>query len=205
MPEEVAGSPELGDKGPYRVVYNVVLGKAFNDTREAVTFATHATLEYTVHIAEIARAWDGPVSVACYLPGSDVIRALKALETLCACEPAMKNVSVHVVFHAEHPLNASSADRNASEACTVPPSWLHSSRWGLQLPYPVNVARNVARQAVRTEFLLVADIELFPSAGLATGFLEMLRRLPRRRAGDHSFLKKRYLPDLLYSMVFFCH
>lgn len=192
IPEElIAGSPELGDKSPYRVVYHVVTGKTFNESRNSVTFATHATLEYVVHIAEMARAWQGPVSVACYLPGRDITPALKILETLCACEPAMKNVSVHLVFHAEYPSNVTSSSHNSSDTCAVPKRMLRSERPLLRLPYPVNVARNVARQAVRTEYLLVADIELFPSADLAKGFLEMLQRLPRRLTGEHSFLKKR--------------
>lgn len=151
IPDElVSGSPELGDKSPYRVVYHVVTGKTFNESRSSVTFATHATLEYIVHIAEMARAWQGPVSVACYLPGKDITPAFKILEMLCACEPAMKNVSVHLVYHAEYPTNATSSSQNSSDTCPIPKRMLRSERPVLRLPYPVNVARNVARQAVRT-------------------------------------------------------
>jgi N-acetyllactosaminide beta-1,3-N-acetylglucosaminyltransferase len=41
--------------------------------------------------------------------------------------------------------------------------------------YPVNLARNVAREAATTHFVVVADIELFPSANFIPMFLEMIR------------------------------
>jgi len=190
--DALAGSPELGEKSPYRVLYNAVTGKSVNDTtQQSVSFVTHATLEYMVHIAEIARIWEGTVSVSCYLPGVDMGPALKILESLCYCEPAMKNVSVHIIFHLEHPPNVTSNFNNASDSCVIPKMWLRSVRPTHNLLYPVNVARNVARQGTRSKYMLVADIELFPSAGLAQGFLEMLRRLSKLRLGDHSFLKKR--------------
>ena len=46
----------------------------------------------------------------------------------------------------------------------------------LKLDYPVNVARNVARQTVSTHFVFPSDMELYPSPGLIPTFLEMVRR-----------------------------
>lgn len=44
------------------------------------------------------------------------------------------------------------------------------------LTYPVNVARNSARDAALTHFLFVCDIELYPSPDLPRKFLEMFAR-----------------------------
>lgn len=44
------------------------------------------------------------------------------------------------------------------------------------LLYPVNVARNIARDAALTHFILVSDIELYPSPDLVPKFLNMIAR-----------------------------
>lgn len=43
-----------------------------------------------------------------------------------------------------------------------------------KLFYPVNVGRNVARDAALTHFILASDIELYPSSGLVEQFLKMI-------------------------------
>lgn len=47
------------------------------------------------------------------------------------------------------------------------------------MTYPINVARNVARTVANTSRVLVSDIELLPSARLASGFMEMVQRPPK--------------------------
>lgn len=102
--DDVSFSPELGDKGPYRVLYGVVEGMQFNGTDpQTITYATHITLEYLFHVAEIAVRWDGLISVACFLPGTDALAALKLLEKMCFCVKEMENVNIHFVYHSEHP------------------------------------------------------------------------------------------------------
>lgn len=44
------------------------------------------------------------------------------------------------------------------------------------LLYPVNVARNVARDSALTHFILPSDIELYPSPNLIPRFLNMIAR-----------------------------
>lgn len=44
------------------------------------------------------------------------------------------------------------------------------------MTYPVNVARNSARDAALTHFMFVCDIELYPSPDLPRKFLEMIAR-----------------------------
>lgn len=40
--------------------------------------------------------------------------------------------------------------------------------------YPVNVGRNIARDAARTHFVLASDIELYPNPGFIDMFLKMM-------------------------------
>ncbi|XP_037077020.1 beta-1,4-glucuronyltransferase 1-like [Pollicipes pollicipes] len=47
----------------------------------------------------------------------------------------------------------------------------------LRLPYPVNVARNAARRAARTHFVLSSDAELLPAVNTSALFLQLMARV----------------------------
>jgi len=72
--------------------------------------------------------------------------------------------------------------------CSPPSKKIETLRQSQQLTYPVNVGRNAARQASKTNFVLVSDIELIPSKGLIEQFANLLHRLTERR---NSLLKMR--------------
>ena len=44
-----------------------------------------------------------------------------------------------------------------------------------RLPYPANVARNVARSAAESEYVLGSDIALLPSRGFADKFINFVK------------------------------
>jgi len=44
------------------------------------------------------------------------------------------------------------------------------------LTYPVNVGRNLAKEAALTHYVLASDIELYPNVGLADDFLTMIQK-----------------------------
>lgn len=66
--------------------------------------------------------------------------------------------------------------------CSLPPPYVNVSSGQLyksqkKLLYPVNVGRNIARDAALTHFILASDIELYPVPnGLVHKFLEMIAR-----------------------------
>lgn len=65
--------------------------------------------------------------------------------------------------------------------CSIPPPFSNITASQLyktqkKLLYPVNVGRNVARDAAMTHFILASDIELYPNPGLTRKFLEMIAR-----------------------------
>jgi len=205
----VAFSPELGEMGPYRVIYNVIKKvsdtKASNgpDTNFGVTYCTHATPEFLYHIVEIVRRWDGPVSLAVYVPCTDAGLSLAIMHHLCHCLPEMSRLSLHLIFPVQHPPVFTSAafssydsnanahqfptftDCSASEALLSGKLKTYRQREGLT--YPVNVARNVARKATETSHVLVSDVELLPSQHLVSAFLSMLSRFRKQHVkGDGS-------------------
>ena len=64
----------------------------------------------------------------------------------------------------------------------------------LNLDYPVNIARNVARATAATHFVFPSDIELYPSPNLIRDFLAMIHRNDR--------LLRRSTPRVFVSAIF---
>lgn len=234
-------SPEAGSKGPYRVIYNAIKGKAFanHSKYEAVTYATQATPEFLYHIIEIARFWDGPISLSVFVPSYDLDVAVQIMVHLCHCYPGMSKVSMHLFYPQKYPplilkkdqtiltteIPTTTANISYEELVQrkldkyrnlnnrtryryielarqkkirimmkrmpkiddhhlkfVDCSGLESQgittfRREQHLIYPINVGRNVARNASTTNYFLVSDIEMVPSDGLAPKFLTMVRKL----------------------------
>ena len=99
-------------------------------------------------------------------------------------------VSVHLIFPIDRPATVAPSVHQLpqdSETCSANElqSWATSAngtaRRRLGLSYPINVARNVARSLAPSQRVLVSDVELLPSEGLASRFLAMLKtRIPKR-------------------------
>jgi hypothetical protein len=64
--------------------------------------------------------------------------------------------------------------------CDSPPAVIEDKvntyRNSSGLDYPVNVGRNIAREAANSHFIFPSDIELYPNPGLIPAFLDMIRR-----------------------------
>ncbi|XP_050672927.1 beta-1,4-glucuronyltransferase 1-like isoform X2 [Leptidea sinapis] len=256
-------SPGEGIDGPYRVIYNAVKGTAYLNYSKynAVTYATQATTEFIYHIVEIARYWEGPVSLAVYVPNYDMDTAMQQIKQLCRCYQSMNKVSIHLFYPKRHrpkiqnrktemPTEVSLLNINISQSqsldskiqkyrslnkenrgkyvewviknkikrliaklprkdkyapildfpdCAGPEEFnIPTFRREHSMTYPINVGRNVARNASSTNYFLVSDIEMVPSEGLATKFLRMLRKLmgDRRRDKGDIFAKTVFVVPL---------
>lgn len=92
---KLTGSPEAGEHGPYRVLPFVLRGASQN-IRDVdlprLTLCTHATADQVYNVVELARRWEGPVSLAVFSPGLDAGLAVALLERACRCEPEMSKV-----------------------------------------------------------------------------------------------------------------
>ncbi|KAJ8728824.1 hypothetical protein PYW07_006520 [Mythimna separata] len=244
----VLPSPETGSRSHYGVIYNAIKGIAFANISkvDAVTYATQATPEFLYHVVEIAKYWNGPISLAVYVPNYDLDIAMQILEQLCYCYPLMAKVSVHLFFPTKMepkirtleerrkfftppPMTttvASATKRDPREImrqklenyrklnnktraqyiqrarknkiermmlkiptagltapnlkfedCSGLNSDIVTYRKATAMLYPINVGRNIARNASTTNYFLVSDIEMVPSRGLAPKFLKMIRKL----------------------------
>jgi beta-1,4-glucuronyltransferase 1 len=65
------------------------------------------------------------------------------------------------------------------------------------LTYPVNVGRNVARDAALTHFILASDIELYPSPNLPEKFLKMVAKM-----SDEALSKPRWVNESVLQGIF---
>lgn len=184
----ISESPELKKRGPYRVIYNVIESmKKSDDSKPDVTYCTHITPSFQCNILEIVRRWDGPVSIAAYVPDYDATLSLLLFQRMCQCLPEMSRVSVHFVFpEASPPVFPKSSQVSFSSLesidalikfpadCSCPEAVLNGTlrtfREESGLTYPVNVARNVAREASHTSHVLVSDVELMPSLNVVQSF-----------------------------------
>ncbi|XP_018362596.1 PREDICTED: beta-1,4-glucuronyltransferase 1-like isoform X2 [Trachymyrmex cornetzi] len=181
-PSRLTWSSEIGEKSPYRVLPFVLLGAVeATDSLPQVTLSTHATADQVYGIVELARRWEGPLSLAVFAPGLDAGLAVAQLDRACRCEPAMYKVSVHLVFPAGRPPALSAISRTHQGDCAASDlQWrqAETERRKRRMTYPINVARNMARTMANTSRVLVSDIELLPSARLASGFMEMVHHRP---------------------------
>ncbi|KAJ1530534.1 hypothetical protein ONE63_005423 [Megalurothrips usitatus] len=189
----ISGSPELRKKGPYRVIYNVIESMTKSDSSHPdVTYCTHVTPSFQCNVLEIVRRWDGPVSIAAYVPDYDATLSLLLFQRMCQCLPEMSRVSVHFVFPETSPPvfpKSSQTSYSSWEAidalikfptdCSCPEAVLNGTlrtfREESGLTYPVNVARNVAREAAHTSHVLVSDVELLPSANMVPSFRHLMK------------------------------
>ncbi|XP_031844959.1 beta-1,4-glucuronyltransferase 1 isoform X1 [Nomia melanderi] len=177
---KVTWSPEIGEKSPYRVLPFVLVGTEERDKLPQVTLCTHATADHVYGIVELARRWEGPLSLAIFTPGLDAGTAVALLDRACRCEPEMYKVSVHLVFPTSRPPALGQATRIQGDcaASDLQRGDAETERKQIAMTYPINVVRNVARMQANTSRVLVTDIELLPSEKLASGFMEMVRGRP---------------------------
>lgn len=188
---ELAGSPQLGKSGPYSVIYNYLKSSRFYSENETVTYTSHSTSEFMDHIGNVADRWDGPVSVALFVPFTDFCRAVHKMIYLRNCDKAAfrEKVTWHIFWPKDSPPPSNwnlVPDETHVDCSKLATDYKHNEdlkttwRSVQKLPYPVNVGRNVARQASTTWFVLPSDIELYPSLGLATQFIEFVQRAEKQ-------------------------
>lgn len=95
-------------------------------------------------------------------------------------------IEANTTFSLVFPLNAHLSQRIHSFAKEVPCGRLFTSLRRHErptydfsgVPYPNNLLRNVARNAARSDFMLLLDIDILPSRGLRHKFLDYIKENP---------------------------
>ncbi|CAD7077095.1 unnamed protein product [Hermetia illucens] len=173
----------------------------------AVTYATHGDYTNLENLRELVNRWDGPISVALYAPGKDFQRTLNSIKYVLNCLPESPLIRLFVTFHIYIPVDHIpgfvryntryvSPGPGYINCASRPPYKTNSEQYRVQkkILYPINVGRNIARDGALTHFILDADIDMYPSAGLNKKFLEMV-------AADKSILQMK-LPKVFALPVF---
>jgi len=180
----------------YWVLYNYIKASLTFKCNESVTITTHTEIPYLHNLEPLLDRWRGPVSVAIFTPGSDYKAAVEAVHYYRQCTTngtdeslVSRYATFHFYFPVKHLPSSSfmsddlSSDNYQADCDKAPPNVddkveeksFASYRSRHKLTYPINVGRNVAREAVTTHFVFASDIELYPSPGLISKFLEMVR------------------------------
>ncbi|XP_030381132.1 beta-1,4-glucuronyltransferase 1-like isoform X1 [Scaptodrosophila lebanonensis] len=155
---------------------------------ETITYTTHADYTFLDNLVPLLERWNAPVSIAMHAPGTDFQPTLDAIRYLRDCVAGNNLVrafaTFHVYFSTKHIPKSIPKAKDALKTgynCSLPAPYFNVSSGHLykaqkKLLYPVNVGRNIARDAALTHFILASDIELYPNPGLVKKFLEMIAR-----------------------------
>jgi hypothetical protein len=174
-----------GARGKYWVLYNYVPARKDFRCNESITYTTHGDFTFFDNLEPLVERWQGPVSLSVYAPGSDYMRTVESILYYRECT-GRNLVKDHVTFHIYFELTNIPDDiiqynimKIKTADCKNFPGYgeeFQTFKKETDLIYPINVARNVAREMAQTHFVFPSDIELYPSPNLIPSFLEMIRR-----------------------------
>lgn len=162
--------------------------KTFKPARcvESITYTTHCDFTFLNNLVPLLERWNAPISIAVWTPASDFELALNSILFLRNCHArkflVQQFTTFHIFFEAEFLpkfIPRVFGDIEADFLCPESEPFVnfpHEKTFKVMnnLTYPVNVGRNLARDAALTHFVLASDIELYPSSGLVDGFLDMV-------------------------------
>ncbi|XP_046981385.1 beta-1,4-glucuronyltransferase 1-like [Schistocerca americana] len=179
----------LDASGEYRLVPHLAT-TARRPVAADTTLVTQCSYGHLQLIPALVERWQGVVSVAVYAEYRDLSAALWAIASLRSCYSGIRQ---NVSFHLVSPM--SSAGGRGREVAPQPPlvppppsgadpcstagmqvSGAYRANYAGGARYPNNLLRNVARRGAETEFVLVADIDMVPSANLRADFYEFALR-----------------------------
>ncbi|XP_017020847.1 beta-1,4-glucuronyltransferase 1-like [Drosophila kikkawai] len=181
--------------GEFWLLQNLVIGRKSSQVgcTESITYTTNGDYTFFDNLETVVERWGGPVSFAIHAPGYDLNATLDAIQYVRNCLPGSEAisdwVSFHVYFSNQHMPENVPYDEDEVLArpyvCTmadgflIPPPYTlidrsDSYKVKANLTYPINVGRNIARQAANTHFIFACDIELYPSLGFVDQFLDMV-------------------------------
>ncbi|XP_061513928.1 beta-1,4-glucuronyltransferase 1 [Anopheles gambiae] len=181
--------PYIGQRGDFWVMRNYIRAE-HGDLRchETITYTTHADYTFLDNLVPLLERWNAPVSLALHAPGTDFVPTINSIKYLRDCIPeshlVRQFVTFHIYFSSKHipklvPKHNQVLDTPYNCSLAIPyfnVSAAQLYKTQKKLLYPVNVGRNIARDAAMTHFLLASDIELYPNPGLVHKFLEMIAR-----------------------------
>ncbi|KAM4721676.1 beta-1,4-glucuronyltransferase 1 [Rhinophrynus dorsalis] len=184
----LAGGGVLDASGQYRIYRHLVAHEESDWKNLDVALASHASLSNLGHLQELVQRWEGRISLALF--ASSVMQAKLATMLTYAlaqlCPSVRQRVSFHLVCQSgDMATFPELEDRNEFASLhTCQAVFDKASAMGTNVvnyagntSYPNNLLRNVARAGIgNANFVLVVDIDMVPSEGLRSGFLNLVAR-----------------------------
>lgn len=184
-------NPKVFRRGRFWVFQNYIRAHQRFHCNETITYTTHADPTFFDNLQPLLERWRGPVSLSVYAPGTDFHKAVKAILYHRECSKAnlVKNfVTFHMFFDdifltsiKEKIIQPQDIMNSVVQCDNFTANQILPVKEKLfkniyKLKYPVNLARNLARESANSFFVFPCDIELYPSPGLIPNFLSMIRR-----------------------------
>ncbi|XP_022083043.1 beta-1,4-glucuronyltransferase 1-like [Acanthaster planci] len=186
---------KLDTTGSYKIYHSYMkstggIGRKTQDSLPSeVTLVTQCSVNNLYHLVDLVVRWRGPVSVAVFSSSPDISTFNNVLFTLRECFPGIKeNVTFHLVQPITEITEMLGSSIKAFPFTKLPCKTILDSlkeqtfeaasqarNYALEVVYPNNVLRNVARSGVASRFVFVVDIDMLPSANLRTQFLHLSR------------------------------
>jgi len=139
-------------------------------------------------LTELVNNWSGPMSIAVFVPHTELGISLRYLQYLRGCHPAIRRqVSFHLVYPANHPGVAEDGldEVVGSLDCKQPKQVLQfmldtrgeeMMTWRTSYSYPQNLLRNLAKAGCQTNYTYIPDIDMVPTPGMDTRLETFLAR-----------------------------
>ncbi|CAG0893396.1 unnamed protein product [Darwinula stevensoni] len=152
-----------------------------------VTWVTQASIDHIHRVAQIAAAWQGPISFVVFTSTpANIGITLRVIQCLRNEHPL---VSEHATFHIVFPVRLMAPEARLPLGIEVTRAScrdilrqlaLHEGKGGnyirRDVEFPHNLLRNVGRLAAGTEFVFVADTDFLPSQNMRLDFVTFAKK-----------------------------
>jgi len=199
--------PEAEAWGGYRVLWNVMPAKRTNERKQRdndVTLLTQCSVNNLHYVTEMLQRWDGPISVALFVPGRHAFTAALCLEMIARCYDT-ERLTFHLVYPTSHPPAFDSTSvwfRHYNVNVNQNPlryphcrkvretlQSVNATNYALGgIPYPHNTLRNVAKRGSGTRYVLLLDVDVMPSQGVRHVFLKYIGQQEESRRNRTVFV-----------------
>lgn len=193
---KIEKSHVLDSSGQYHIINNLLNtyeldqnNLLLNDQSNDLTLVTQCSPSRLYYIEDLLHAYHGPISLSIFTLSQNIPNIVNVLILLRKCLPLFREyVKVHLVY----PLTSDSFSiklpniDSTKLSCLTLSHQLASFRKhkdefrhygeGDGIAFPVNLLRNVARRNVKSNYILVIDIDLIPSKSLRKDFNAFIKQ-----------------------------